>query len=374
MTQTKTDIGIKELNKKKIFEFIYTSGETSKQEMADTLGLSLPTVTNNLNTLINEGLVEKCGRYESTGGRKAHIISCVKTARFAVGVSAFMSSVRICAVDLYGTPFAEIMNELTYHEDESYYIEVADMIKSFVASLPYPDTNCIGVGISTQGLVSQDGNNVVYSAIMGNAEMTRDKFGRHLPWPCILEHDTKASATAEIWKSKNETEDAIYLLLNNNFGGVLVSRGKVHSGGSGVIEHVIIHPDGMKCYCGKKGCVEAYCSANALKKKAGMSLELFFKKLRGNDSNAMKIWKDFLDDLALTIDNLRMIINYKIIIGGLLRQYMTQSDINMLEEAIMSKTAFRSIGISIELSRYGQNAAAIGAALHYINSFLSTVC
>ena len=44
-----------------------------------------------------------------------------------------------------------------------------------------------------------------------------------------------------------------------------------------------------------------------------------------------------------------------------------------LKNIILEKTAFRSIGISIELSRYGQNAAAIGAALYYIEAFLSTV-
>ena len=371
MTQDRQEFRIKALNKKKIYSFIYSSGETSKQEIADSLDLSLPTVTNNLNELIKEGLVEKCGQYESTGGRKAQIITLVKTARFAVGVSVFMSSMKLCAVDLYGNLIAETTHTIKYSHNEGFYRDACSLIKSFVSNLPCPEENCIGIGIATQGLVSQDGTGVVYGSIMGNADMKSEDFEKHLQWPCILLHDTKASASAEIWR--NNTGDAIYLLINNNFGGVLVSRGKVHSGGSGVIEHMIIHPDGEKCYCGKKGCVEAYCSADALRKNVDMSLDLFFKKLRSGDIECKYKWNAYLSELALTIDNLRMIINYKVIIGGLLRQYMTQEDIVDLKKIILEKTAFRSIGISIELSRYGQNAAAIGAALYYIEAFLSTV-
>lgn len=371
MTKDRHEFGIKEQNKKKIYSFIYSSEETSKQEIANSLDLSLPTVTNNLNALIKEGLIEKCGQYESTGGRKAQIITLVKTARYAVGVSVFMSSMKICAVDLYGNLISETTHSIKYSHSDVFYTEACSLIKTFISNLPCPEKDCIGIGIATQGLVSQDGSGVIYGSIMGNENMTSEDFGKHLQWPCVLLHDTKASASAEIWR--NNTGDAIYLLLNNNFGGVLVSRGKVHSGGSGLIEHMIIHPNGEKCYCGKNGCVESYCSADALRKSIRMSLDLFFNKLRSGDTVCKEKWNNYLSELALTIDNLRMIINYKVIIGGLLRQYMTQEDISDLKNIILDITAFKNIGISIELSRYGQNAAAIGAALSYIESFLSTV-
>ncbi|QTQ12992.1 ROK family transcriptional regulator [Treponema parvum] len=365
-------IGIKKLNRKKLYEFIYQSGETSKQAIADALGLSLPTVKNNLNTLMKDGLIEKCGYYKSTGGRKAYKIRCVKTAKFSVGAAIFKGSVRICAIDLYGSMLTEISHKIPYKDNDNYYEKICKHIISFIESTGISKKRLIGIAFATQGLISQDGSEVIYGTILHNKGQKAQAFSRFLDYPCILVHDTKASATAEIWKN-SDTENAIYLLLNNNFGGVLVSRGKVHSGGSGLIEHMIIHPNGEKCYCGKKGCVEAYCSANALKKSAGMHLDIFFKKLRNGNEHCKEVWRNYLEELALTIDNIRMIINYKVILGGLLRQYMNYEDINQLIEIINEKTAFNSISVSVKLSKYGQNAASIGAAIYYIQSYLDTI-
>ncbi len=49
---------------------------------------------------------------------------------------------------------------------------------------------------------------------------------------------------------------------------------------SGTLEHMCIHPDGPLCYCGSRGCLETYCSANALEQAAGMPAKEFFPLLR----------------------------------------------------------------------------------------------
>ena len=55
-----------------IYRYLYETGDfCSKQSLANALSLSLPTVYQNLNELMDAGLVEYSGEQRSTGGRKA---------------------------------------------------------------------------------------------------------------------------------------------------------------------------------------------------------------------------------------------------------------------------------------------------------------
>ncbi|RHA82975.1 ROK family protein, partial [Roseburia inulinivorans] len=49
---------------------------------------------------------------------------------------------------------------------------------------------------------------------------------------------------------------------------------------SGTTEHMCINADGPLCYCGNHGCLETYCSANALEHTSGLPIKDFFVQLR----------------------------------------------------------------------------------------------
>lgn len=62
------------LNKSKIsgdiFRFLYLNKQSSRQEIAQSLGISLPTTTRNLNALQESGFIENAGEFQSTEGEK----------------------------------------------------------------------------------------------------------------------------------------------------------------------------------------------------------------------------------------------------------------------------------------------------------------
>ncbi len=77
---------------------------------------------------------------------------------------------------------------------------------------------------------------------------------------------------------------------------------------SGTLEHMCINPDGPLCYCGSRGCLETYCSANALEQAAGIPAKEFFPLLREKKSpQIIQIWKDFLNHLAFAMKNLNLL-------------------------------------------------------------------
>ena len=64
-------IEMRKFNRNLVYRVLLGQDEMSKQEIARAAGLSLPTVTQNLQELVEKGLVEETGILESTGGRRA---------------------------------------------------------------------------------------------------------------------------------------------------------------------------------------------------------------------------------------------------------------------------------------------------------------
>ena len=85
-----TSLEIKRTNRNNIFTSIYQARQISKQQLAENLNLSLPTITQNLRELEALGLIKKEGFFDSTSassrGRRARIIQCHATSRISVGV------------------------------------------------------------------------------------------------------------------------------------------------------------------------------------------------------------------------------------------------------------------------------------------------
>ena len=97
---TLTDIKRKNLSD--IYHYIYSNPGCSKQNIANALSISLPTVSQHLSTLLNAKLIEKCGRLTSTVGRRAVAYQIISTARIAVGIEIMDKNIYIAALNLYG--------------------------------------------------------------------------------------------------------------------------------------------------------------------------------------------------------------------------------------------------------------------------------
>lgn len=96
---------IKKSNYSSIYHLIYQNERLSKQEIANQLHLSLPTVTQNLVRLEKKKLIEKSGQFESSVGRRAVAYAICPQARISIGVEILKKTVRILAIDLLGTTF-----------------------------------------------------------------------------------------------------------------------------------------------------------------------------------------------------------------------------------------------------------------------------
>lgn len=371
-----TNISVKKINRSKVYQYIYRKKITSKLQIVQDLQMGLSTVSQNLNLLEQDGLIEKNGYFKSTGGRKANAIQIVSDFRISIGIGILKNMFHITAVDLYGNALYTNTIPFPYSNTPDYYKQVTDKIKEFIATNQYDEEKILGVSIATQGITSPDHSTVLYGNIMNNTGMILEDFSRYLPYPCYLEHDSKSAAFLELWKHP-ELDSAVVFLMNRNLGGAIITNHQIHQGSSmhsGTIEHICINPDGPLCYCGNRGCLETYCSANALEQAAGMNIKDFFSLLREKKSPQLtQIWKDYLHHLAFAMKNLNLIIDAPIIISGYLAPYFLEDDIAYLTKHINVSSPFALNKEQIFVGTNGQYTPAIGAALFYVNQFIHAI-
>lgn len=369
-----TSSELRNANRRRVLHAVYEHTGISKQDLSQKLSMSLPTVTQNLKEFEAMGLIERRGLCESTGGRKAQIYHFVSDARVAIGVILLKEFYGLVIVDLYGRVLKSQRFSIPFTRTQTYFEQLGQNIHSFTSGISYDRDQILGAAIALQGLVSHDGKTVIYGEILNCTGLTLDEIQAYIPYPCTLIHDTEASATAEVWAQK-DLKDAVLLSLTRNFGGALIIGGDVHRGrelSSSVIEHMRLYPNGRPCYCGKKGCIEAYCSAYALQLAADEPLEQFFPALRQGSPERTAIWQRYLQDLAIAINNIRMLMDTEYIIGGYLQKFMEDQDFILLAQFVDRECSFQSAPVHLRRSVFSDDAAAPGAGILLVKRFLGS--
>lgn len=114
------------------------------------------------------------------------------------------------------------------------------------------------------------------------------EFAPNLPWrgiiplaslfeeaigvPTALTNDANAAAIGEMtYGAARGMKDFIMITLGTGVGSGIVVNGQLvygHDGFAGELGHVIVRRDGRPCGCGRKGCLETYCSATGVARTA----------------------------------------------------------------------------------------------------------
>ena len=369
-----TTSDVKKNNKQALLRHIYENESSQQQVLCELLHLSRPTVINLIRECSEEGLIEKSGYYESTGGRKANAIVFIPDSKISIGVELLQDSYEITAIDLYGNTICTAWYEIGFVNEDSYFRNICNSITHFINGNKIDHKKILGVGIVLQGLISADGTTVTYGKILNCTGLHISVFTDNLPYPCKFFHDAEAAAQFELW-SHPSLKDFIYLNIRSHLSGALIVNRSSLKGTdlkSGVFEHMTLIPNGRPCYCGRRGCMETYCSTQPLIDVTG-HLHTFFEELRKGNRTCQECWNTYLLNLAAAINNLRMFIDYPVLIGGTLSPYLTEEDIDTLHRYASEKSAFPT---EQRFIRQGQNQKALrceGAAISYVKEYLHEI-
>ena len=363
---------LKKNNTFNIYESFLRENELTKQDIVNNLGLTLPTITKNIDYLLENGLIAPSGSRGQTGGRSAVTYSIVADARIALGLDITTHHVSFVAVDIKGNIISFTRQWLPFEHTDGYFKKISSLLKSFIRKNELDKSKILGVGIGVPALVREDNKSIFYSRII--EELTADSyelFDKYIPYDVRLFNDAKAAVFAERWDNPY-MKNVFYLLLSNNVGGAMMTNGKVYSGNyfkSAEVGHMTLVPRGKKCYCGQLGCVDGYLAATNL---SSDDLEGFFRKLSSGDAECVKQWVEYLDYLAVTLRNVHLLLDCDIIIGGYIGAYI-EPYITELRRRAMKLNTFETSADYIKLCSYKNESIAAGAALHFISDFIYSI-
>lgn len=372
MEQKGNNTETKRLNKIKIAKYIYRHGAASKQEIASALKLSMPTVLQRVKELLQDGIIEETGEYESTGGRKAKVLSIAAKIRYAVGLDITGNHVSFVLLDAGGAVCGKKRVRCTFEDNEEYYQNLGDLLNFFLDKCRVDRERLLGVGISIPGIVDEERQRMPQSHVLKVEDYDLETISRHIPWKTWFRNDANSAAYAEL---RSSSRDTVYLSLSNTVGGAIYMNGRIYKGAhfrSAEFGHMILVPGGKRCYCGREGCMDAYCAAGVLARWAGDDLDAFFRGLEEENPVYRTVWREYLNSLAIAITNLRMAFDCDVVLGGYVGGYMDRY-LGALEDRIAEYRIFDSNQNYVRTGKYKHEAAAIGAGIRFIEEFFDGI-
>jgi len=207
-----------------------------------------------------------------------------------VGVDIGGTSVRAGVVDPDGTVLAEA-SAPTADRPEPLDDTVAALVGRLAAEHPVH-----AVGLAVAGFVDPDRRSVAFGAhLPWRDDPVVDRLTARLGLPVVLEHDANAAGLAEhrVGAAAGASV-AVLVALGTGIGAALLVDGVLFRGAHGVapeLGHLTVVRGGRPCPCGKRGCLERYCSGTALGRGAEELLDASddFSLLRATWERALPI-------------------------------------------------------------------------------------
>lgn len=260
--------------------------------------------------------------------------------------------------------------------------------KEYISNLPNKD-EIAGIGLGIPGSIDSVAGVVTFSNNLEWEDLhVIEMFKKHFDLPIKITNDANAAALGEaIFGAGRTNKDVIMITLGTGVGTGIIYDGKIYEGmhGKGAeFGHSSLYLDGIPCNCGRRGCVEAYCSATALTRQVKEAMEqdkssllweeaeklgkvsgrIVFEAEKRGDETAKKVLDQYIMYLGEAMLNICNIFRPDAIVlsGGIANQgeNLTSRLVKYCEKYEYGYP--RSEATVIKTAELGYNSGIIGAA------------
>jgi len=364
---------IKQINRVNILTLIREQSPMTRHEIAETLGLSIPTVSANISDMVKEGLLSE-QQAASSGGRRPVMLSLVENARFSIGISVEIKRIRIMMMNLAGHCVAEEACVIPERIDNNTLLSfLADVIRAFIVSSKIDRSRILGIGIALPGTVDEAMSVLIEAPNLHIRNCNFAFLEKSVGLPVIIENEANIGAFAEhaIGTSKN-IDNLVYVSVTNGVGCGIIVKGHIYKGNhkrSGEFGHIRISDQPIMCNCGRQGCLELFASNASMiryyreaSQKEVQSIDEIITAVELNDEKAVTALERYFEYLRRGLDIIDLALSPDaIVIGGRIahHRHLVSSYIKKVND------------VPVFFSSLGDSAALIGAAMNPFQSLLS---
>ena len=389
---------IRKLNVVKLFHAIRENPGSSQRDLNQITKLDKATTSTVVNQLVESGLVARS--VKETNGRKGRPEKALVINQgigILLGAEITPNHLTIIATYLDGTIVAE--QKQTYSKTDTTLERLLELSDTLVDTLllennyNYADIRGLGISISPQLLRNINQSDSTYDILVDTTDLSKPvvqqadiqnfvnkQLSKRYPFPIYLDDEMNTSAVAEkLFGACKEVADYIYIAEHSRLGaGLYINNTLIQGkhGFAGSLAHTTVMPNGLCCDCGRKGCLKAYITEQAILSRLNehsvqySSLEEAFANTK-NCATTLEILQEACDMLMIALVNAISLINPELVIlGGKLRGFM------LLPELELAKNLKKNLANTLKdtvvtASALDEQPVALGSIAIALEGFLA---
>jgi len=374
--------GMRQQNLALVLRTVAEDAELSRADVAGRTGLTRAAVSSLVDELISSNLVQE-GPIAASGraGRPGRTLALSDTGPAGLGLEIGVGHLGACVMDLRGEvrvwrrvevanaqrPPAEVIDEL------------AGLARDVRAEAEGFRLHPLAPVLSIPGLPGQQPGIITHAPNLGWHDLP---LGRLWPGPDTprIENEANLGALAELW-SADAPRNFLHISAEAGIGAALVIDGRLYGGErgyAGELGHMTVHPDGPRCPCGSRGCLELYANQEAVLRAAGLHehagidpvTELTARADAG-DPGTLRAVEQAGDALGIALAGAIGLIDPAAVVLGGAYADLGPWLLPRIHHQLETRLTVRPFDLeSVTASPLGRRGPILGAALHTIHEIL----
>lgn len=302
---------LSQMNERMVLRVLRSNGPSSRAEVKRLSGVTAPTVSKAVSSLLKSGLLEEFEEAVNSRGRPAKKLRLARETAQVVGLAIDAPTCALVTAGLDGKTHPQ--KQLEFETPDSYDAllqKVAENVKRLQS------TNGVrtwGLGISLPGLLdSREGRSILSPNVpITNGRAIRNDLIERTGLDCVVLQETDALCLAERQVGLAlEINDFAMLDASTGIGLGVFLQGRLLKGSNGLageIGHLPMVPEGVECGCGRRGCLETIASDTALARlvseRVGQTLDIqqILARTRAGELDVSAELQQVCDQLAFAL-------------------------------------------------------------------------
>jgi predicted NBD/HSP70 family sugar kinase len=307
---------LKRINEREVLETIRAGAPISRAEISRRAGISKPTVSLALRSLLDAGLVREAARGPDGPGYGAVYFEPVAEAAAVLGLDLGARFVRGAVCDLGGAIRARQDVELAVADAEG-AIDAIGRLRASLLDASGLDASLVdGVVVGVPGVVESDGTLSLAENVAGlEGRPLARELQAALDLPVTLENDINLAALGEQWQGvARGVDDFVFLSVGTGMGAGLVLHGELHRGRNGAAGEIDFALIGL----GETFDPSAPQVSALAAERAGLREDprAVFGAARNGDEGARAVVEEVARRIALHIAPIAAVVDVELVVLG----------------------------------------------------------